>query len=159
MFHPSRILLLALFACTSTPSEDPASDPPPASPGGCETDTSCDRGEICEASVCEVGDRDNSFEEASIIRLNEEVAGTIEPAGDVDFYVYESTGPEWIRVQTTNSGDPINSLDTVLQVFATNGAEHAVADNFATGRVNTFDSVAIVYLPTCLLYTSEAADE
>ncbi|MCB9676618.1 MAG: hypothetical protein H6737_15990 [Alphaproteobacteria bacterium] len=145
----NRTLITTLFlaACTGGGKRTDTDGPPPPVVTGCEVDEDCDLGEICDVDRCEVGDRDNSFDDATPIRLNEVAEGVIDPPGDIDFFVYESLGPEWIRVHSTNSGDPIDSLDTVVQIFASNGSEHARADNFATGRVNNFDSVVFAYLP------------
>lgn len=114
----------------------------------CVEDDQCGELEICEEQVCVEGDRDNTFEEATPIFQNQPLSGVIYPAGDVDTYVYTSLGPEWLRIETTTNGDPVENLDTVVQVFAANGAEHAVMDNFPTGRVSTFDTVLYVFLPS-----------
>jgi hypothetical protein len=113
----------------------------------CLVDDDCGSAEICEEAFCVEGDRDNAFADATPILQNEPHGGVIVPAGDVDTYAYTSLGPEWLRIETTTIGDPLYNLDTVVRVFAANGAEHAVMDNFPTGRVSTYDTVLIVYLP------------
>jgi hypothetical protein len=44
-----------------------------------------------------VGDRDNSFETATRIYQEQPAEGYIH-TGDVDWYLYESTGAEWLRI-------------------------------------------------------------
>jgi hypothetical protein len=125
----------------------------------CADDIDCVDGQICtEGNECITGDRDNAFEDATPIMQNAGQQGWIAPAGDVDYYLYPSTGAEWIRINTktnvtdcteesTESVDITVSLDTVVAVYSSNGALHAWMDNFPTGRVTTFDSVLNVYLP------------
>lgn len=113
----------------------------------CETDDQCSTHYICEAEECVRGDRDNTFQDATPILQNQRIDGVIEPAGDLDFYAYDSPGGEWLRVETT-SPDEEDSLDTVLSVYASTGALHLVMDDYATGSVTTYDSLAYVYLPT-----------
>ncbi len=143
----AAVLTCGWAGCNGEKATDTNDTPTPPVVEGCTIDDDCSTGLICEDAECIVGDRDNSFDEGTTLRLNEVREGLIEPPGDIDYFVYESPGQEWLRIQTTNSGDPIDSLDTVVRVFAENGAEHARADNFATGRVNSFDSVAIFWLP------------
>jgi hypothetical protein len=121
----------------------------------CVADDECSSGEICEAGECIEGDRDNDFETASEIRLNDPKAGVLNPDGDTDYYVYTSVGEEWIRVRTKNQDDldeisppSGTAADTFVQVLAANGALHASVDNFATGSLSYSDSYMHVYLPT-----------
>lgn len=148
--RPSLIAASLLAACASNKGPvGPQADPPVTDTGGeeCVDDDDCGALEICEAETCRIGDRDNGFDEARPIYQNEPVAGVIAPPGDVDYYIYTSNGPEWLRIDTITDGDPANSLDTVVRVFAGNGAEHAVMDNFPTGRISTYDTVLYVFLP------------
>ena len=126
----------------------------------CTDDIDCASGQICtEGNECIAGDRDNAFDDATPILQNEGAQGWIAPAGDVDYYLYPSAGAEWVQITTkTNvtdcaeesdeSVDVSVSLDTVVSVFAANGALHAYMDNFPTGRILRVDSKLYAYLPT-----------
>lgn len=113
----------------------------------CEGDEACDRGQICVASICEDGDRDNAFPEAAPLFQETPVDGEINPAGDVDYYAYTSKGEEWVRIETTPD-EVEGGLDTVVTVYDAGGGVHAVVDDFATGNVSTYDTVMYVWLPT-----------
>ena len=113
--------------------------------GECEDDDGCGWDQICEEAACLDGDRDDAFEDARSILLNQAESGRI-LVGDVDHFAYESPGDEWLRVSTVTQ-EVDGGLDTVVSVFAANGALHASMDAFATGNVSTFDTLFHVYLP------------
>jgi hypothetical protein len=132
---------------------------------GCETHDECDDFEICgDSGTCIDGDLDNAYEDAAVIRQGEVGEGIIHPDGDVDFYVYETTGPEWIRIDTrtnvddcvqteADSDDPHESeVNTVVEIREENGALYAAMNNSTIGQVGysftNFDSVLHAYLPS-----------
>lgn len=114
---------------------------------GCSTDGECGSGQICEATECVEGDRDNSFDLATRIYQEIPLDGEIAPKGDRDYYAYVSNGDEWLRVET--SPDEVDgSLDTVVSIYDASGALHAWMDDYPTGNIGTYDTVLYAYIPT-----------
>jgi len=146
----SKALLLPLLValgCKGHSGGDSEVDSP--TPDGCGgDDAACDDGQICEDDGCVIGDRDNSFDDATRIYQEQPIDAAIEPEGDIDYYVYTSVGDEWIRVDTLPD-EVDGGKDTVVSVYnATNGAVQAYIDDYATGAVGTYDSVLYAYLPS-----------
>jgi len=138
--------IFLLTACTGekpTPFDSDTGEPPPE----CAADDDCDAGEICEQGDCAIGDRDNTFPEATPIFQEVEAAGVINIDGDVDYYSYASTGDEWVRVHTITDEEAEDGLDTVVAIYTAGGALHAYMDEYPTGSVTTYDSVLHAYLP------------
>ncbi len=117
----------------------------------CAGDEECADYEICDDQACVTGDW--SVDVASAIPILKtadptdapSARGFIQQPGDIDYYAYEATAAQWLRVQTV-SGDPDN-MDTVVAVLDASGGVHAWVDDFATGSILNFDSVLHVYLP------------
>ena len=147
------ILSIMWIACVP-----PDADTPDAT-DTCDGDADCLSGEICDDAACTLGDRDNGFDRAERIPFGEQgVEGVIVPEGDVDYWAYESTGREWVRVSTTTAGDPEANLDTVVQIWNPDHELHAEIDNYPTGRVDGYDSVLYAYLPTSGTWTITVED-
>ena len=152
-----RTYILSIMWIACAPQDGDTS--PLATPTACDQDGDCLSGEVCNESLCTLGDRDNGFSHAQRLPFGEPgVEGVIVPEGDVDFWAYESTGREWVRVSTTTTGDPDVNLDTVVQVWSPDHQLHAEIDNYATGRVDGYDSVLYAYLPTAGIWTITVED-
>ncbi len=138
---------------------------------GCTDDTPCEAYTICdldEASdtfgTCIVGDRSNAPTEAVPVPLSEDldnllrVDAMIAPPGDVDFFVYSSSGEEWVSIRTeTDNGRDV--LDTYVTVFSPAGSLHARLDNYPTGLVSApLDTVLYTYLPDAGDYIIQVED-
>ena len=128
-----------------------------ATGGPCESDDECPSGQICEEQACVAGDRNNSAAEAEALRFGDDEdfsAGTINPAGDVDYFVFEADGGEYIRINTVVEGeDDDESRNTVLRLERANGKPMTSADEFATGTgVTGVDAVMFAYIDEPGLY-------
>ncbi len=140
-------MFLMWLACGSNSDDDTLTQVfvPQDTAEVCEFDDDCSSEAICLDGECQAGDRDDTFDGASAIRQNEVVDRAIEPEADIDTFVYTSLGAEWLRIQTeVTDGD----LNTVVAVYASNGALYAAMDDYPTGPVSTWDTVLYVYLPT-----------
>jgi hypothetical protein len=159
--------LLGLCACAADKApageEDEVVDPGDGGGGGdggdgsCDDDGDCGRGKICVEQACVAGDRNNSADEAEALRFGDGetfAEGTINPAGDRDWWVIEADGGEYIRVVTVVDGeDEDGPYDTVLRVERANGKPVTSANEFATGSgVSGVDAVAFAYLDAPGLY-------
>lgn len=93
-----------------------------------------------------MGDRHNSLQDAMTILFNDDVEEVIAPAGDVDWYSFETLqAGQWVLLETiSESAD----LDTVVTLYASNGIEHAHMDNFDLYRITRADSSLVAWLPT-----------
>ena len=125
-------LLLGLAACAADKApageDDEVVDPGDGGGGGgegdgtCDDDSDCGRGKICVEQACVAGDRNNSADEAEALRFGDGETfseGTINPAGDRDWWVIEADGGEYIRVITVVDGeDDDGPYDTVLRTAA-----------------------------------------
>lgn len=142
---------LLLAACSNGKQTDADSDIPPVPDTAvlCITDDDCSEGFACaDNGLCAPVDGDNSFEEATSILFNEEATGIINPAGDIDYFVFETNSPgQWVTIQTINERTVVDDLDTVIRLYESNGLEHAAADNFDIYRISGADSRIIAYLP------------
>jgi len=138
------VACLLLAGCSREQSTDTAPDDSGHEPE-CVEDEECGEGRICEGG-CVDGDRDNSFDTATAILQNQPATGEINPPGDADYFVYTSLSDEWLRIQTV-TGREDGLLDSVVSVYAQSGALHLAMDDYATGQVLTYDSLAFVYLP------------
>ena len=162
-------LTLGLSACEQDTIPDGKSDEPAdggsdgsdgGSAGGpCSDDDECPSGQICEDEVCVGGDRNNSVDEAESLRFGDAedfTSGTINPAGDVDYFVFEADGGEYIRIATVVEGEDDaedGSRDTVIRLERANGKPVTSANEFATGTgVTGVDAVMFAYLDEPGLY-------
>src|SRR5687768_7459291 len=145
------VLALLLVACKNEKPTDPpdGDDDDDSAPAECVADEECKRQEICDGNVCVAGDRDNTFEEATPLPGGEvPVSGIINPAGDVDTYVYDSSGAEWVSFRTVIPEG--TDLDTVVTLYDADGAVQAVMDDYPVWpyQADGFDAVMYAYLPT-----------
>lgn len=125
--------------------------------GPCEDDDGCPNGQICEEQECVAGDRNNSAAEAEALRFGDDddfSEGTINPAGDVDYFVFEADGGEYVRISTVVEGeDDDDARDTVIRLERANGKPVTSANEFATGSgVTGVDAVMFAYLDEPGLY-------
>ncbi|MBM74009.1 MAG: hypothetical protein CMK59_01305 [Proteobacteria bacterium] len=110
----------------------------------CDIDGDCGIGSICEDNECFFGDRNNSAEEAQVLLWEDSEYETLSTSGDVDYFVFSSTGSEYIRIITATD---YSDGDTVITLRDPSGRVVASADNFPTGsRVSSLDSVLYAYL-------------
>ena len=119
-------------------------DTAPPEESGCSSDYDCGEGFICEATECIAGDRNNSLEEAVSLLWDSSSSETINPAGDVDYFVFNAEGGEYLRLYTVtdNEGD-----DTVVVLRDPNGKVVTWSDDYPTGSaISTKDSVLFAYL-------------
>lgn len=157
-FALSLLLNSLIIGCgpVSTDGTDGATVPS----GDCELDEDCALAYICDVDVCVAGDRDNAFADATPLLLNEDQAGFIFPEEDVDLFAYESpAGDEWLLISTTSDEDDTGGLDTVVTVYAANGAVHHVMDDLGIWGITTYDSRMLVYLPTAGTWYIEVTDQ
>jgi hypothetical protein len=118
----------------------------------CTDDLECAAWEICEAEVCEDGDRNNAVDEAEAVSIAAELAMEryINNAGDMDYYTFTSAGGEFIFTfvdahDEVGEGDPVP--DTFLTLFDPDGNVVTTADDFPNGgSVNNMDSAMWAYL-------------
>jgi hypothetical protein len=154
MRRPSVELALAWWACmactgaTQTDKAD-TDDDPDVITETCSGDQDCEDHEICdEDETCVTGDRDNEFDAATLLRFDEPRTGVIEPAGDKDFFTFETLSPgQWVLVETINEREEAEDLDTVVRIYQANGREHAAMDNYDIYRITAADSSLVAYLP------------
>ena len=140
------ISLILFFGCSKT-SDDSSVEtgdtqaPPPE----CLEDAQCTDTQICDEETCVAGDRNNSVEEAKSILWEMDNLGTLETAGDVDYYAFVASGGEFVRVST----EPLvegTAMNTVVTLYDPNGKVHHVEDEHAAGSVSTYDTVLYAYL-------------
>lgn len=111
---------------------------------GCDADSECGTGKICEVDECIDGDRNNSAEEAQSLLWDDSISATLNPAGDSDYYTFTARGGEYVRIATTTSFD---SGDTVMVLREPTGQVVTWSDDFPTGSsVTSLDSVIYAYL-------------
>ena len=144
----SIFAFLFFIACNGeSVSDDPPSDTDTdtdADPD-CVEDSDCSGWEICEDEICIEGDRDNTFEDATAIFQDQEQDGYINVDGDVDYYKYQATGKEWVRIGTVTD-ERENGLDTIVTVYKPNGSILLSMDEFPTGEISTYDTLFHAYL-------------
>ena len=144
LFH----CLLLLFGCSKdkpTPTDGGDGGAGEGGTTSCVSDGDCHAWQICEAQVCEDGDRNNTVEEAQPILWDEAVEGWLNPAGDRDFYSFTAEGGEFVRINTTHDFAEGN---TVLVLRNAAGEVHAWVDDYPTGTaVSTSDSLLYAWLP------------
>jgi len=123
----------------------------------CAEDTECSPWQICDASACIDGDRDNSFSEATNFTQTEDgVGGYINVPNDVDYWRYTSPGGEFIRasLDKLDMGDSAMEADLKLTIFSNTGELLTSADDYPNGeRVGNYDSVVYAYLAYAGDYT------
>jgi len=143
------IALLLLAGCSKDSSDDTDTNetgdtelPEPE----CVEDSGCLTFEICEESTCIEGDRNNSVEEAQTVLWDMDVAGYLQSDDDVDFYTFNASGGEFIRVSTEPIGTD-EEMNTIVTIYDPNGKVHHVEDEHAAGSVSTYDTVLYTYLP------------
>jgi hypothetical protein len=129
--------------------QDTDDDLPPALIETCTEDKDCESYEICEQDVCIVGDRNNTLDESRRLRFDEPRSGVIEPAGDIDYFQFETLSPgQWVLLETVTQRETSEDIDTVVRLFQSNGLEHAAMDNYDLYRIVAADSSLVAYLPT-----------
>jgi hypothetical protein len=132
-------------------------------PGGtddaeCADDDDCASDEICADDACELGDRDNSPDEAASLFWSEPVEGQIAPAGDEDWYAVTSDGREYLVANTTDAEDD-EVLDTVVSVYDTNGSLLAWEDEHPGGNIGSgYDSIVYAWLAEAGTYYVKVED-
>lgn len=142
-------LALSLLACNGGKPTGTDTDEPVAIDEVCVEDDECESDEICDDEACVPGDRDNSIDEATLLRFDEPRSGVINPAGDKDYFSFETLSPgQWVLLQTTNERATAEDLDTVVRIYQANGLEHAAMDNYDLYRISGADSSLVAYLPT-----------
>ncbi len=149
MRRHSFALLLAATACSGKQVDE--TDPPTFDTAvACAEDDDCGEGRICgDDEICELGDRDNSFDDAQDLRFNEPISGLIAPAGDQDNYRFETLSPgQWVAIDTRNEREDADDLDTIVELFQPNGLAHGVMDNYDIHFLAASDTRLIAYLPT-----------
>jgi len=129
----------------------------------CETDSDCDGSEICEASECVPGDRNNSVDEAETLLPDDESDGYfINPSGDEDYFSYTSDGGEFIRIAITSpdeSKSDVDVYDTYLTLRNPDLRVIAEVDNYPTGAaLSSADSILYAYLAEAGTYTLVVED-
>lgn len=122
----------------------------------CGDDADCAAWEICEASACVDGDRNNSPEEAVSVLWEDGGQGYINPAGDVDYYALSAAGGEFLRVRTVHEYEP---GDTVLTLRDPTGKIVTTSDDYPTGgSVGGADSTIYAYLTVAGEYLIQVED-
>ena len=119
----------------------------------CTADSECGTGRICEGDTCVDGDRNNSVDEAESLLFGDSsdpdsfLDGTINPAGDIDYFAIEADGGEFIRVATYTDEED-ETKDTVVSIIQDNGKLVTYANGHAAGGgVSDADSLVYAYLP------------
>ena len=127
--------------------------------GSCVEDTQCAGYEICEGGECVDGDRNNAPEEAVSILWDDTRTEYINPEADVDYFVFEADGGEYVRISVTLPED-FEASDSVLELRKSNGKVVTTADGFATETLVTgVDAVAFAYLDEAGTYTISVEDD
>ena len=153
------ILALALMACnTDTKTDDPSdTEPQDEVPtdtessdteveAECDTDGDCAEWEICEATQCEAGDRNNALDEAESMVWDETVTTWLNNDGDVDWFTFEAEGGEFVKITTVTDAEL--DQDTKLVIRNPASKVHYTAYDYPTGgSLSSLDAVAYVYLP------------
>jgi len=163
----SMILLSFLLAagCSGDDPIDDGGDGTGTDDGGtgddggpeCFTDDGCETGQICEGEACIDGDRNNSLDEAEAMLWDADVMGTINPAGDVDYFTFAAAGGEFIRLDSIV--DEEAGHDLVLVVRDTLGKVLMVGDEYPTGgNVSTYDAMIYAYIPEAGTYSVSVED-
>lgn len=179
MRFAALLLLPALSACNAdekiadgtgddgmdvTPSDDGAGDGG-TTDGECANDDACGSGQICESGACVDGDRNNSVDEAENLLFGDVDdpstfgRGTLNPAGDIDYFVIHADGGEFIRVATYTDEED-DTKDTVVTILKDNGKVVTSANGFAAGGgVGDADSVVYAYLSDAGDYFVKVEDD
>ncbi len=131
------------------------------SDGTCSDDDDCDAWEICEASACEDGDRNNSADEAETLLWEDPTDGYINPVGDVDYYTFTADGGEFVRIESVLAEDVIEfGGNTVLTLRDASGKIVTEANRFATETgVGGVDAAMYAYLADAGSYTITVQDD
>ena len=114
-------------------------------PPECLEDAQCDGFEICEIEECIVGDRDNSPDEATTLLWDNDTPGTIQEAGDVDYFTFNADGGEFVRIATATAGSELT--DTIVTLYTPSGKVHQIEDEHPVGSVLDNDTILYAYLP------------
>lgn len=151
----AALVVPSVTSCTGTSDDNDTTTPTDTSdPLECIEDATCGDFEICEENECVMGDRDDTFEGANSVFQVQNAddpnvsVGLIHTAGDVDHFVYQAAGPEWLRVWTQTNETDEDGLDTVVSVYGANGALHHYMDETGTGSLSSYDTLMHVYLPS-----------
>ncbi|MGC6494127.1 MAG: hypothetical protein ACON5B_14935 [Myxococcota bacterium] len=144
------LLLVLPFGCADEATTPPA---PTVNLSACSTDEDCSSTEICEADVCVEGDRDNGLDEATPLLFDDVVSGEINPAGDVDWYAFETIiDGQWVEVSTPFEGHESSPASTAIRILASNGQLIAEGDAFDIYNITRSDASVVAYLPTAGTY-------
>jgi hypothetical protein len=137
--------LLVLFACTD---KDGANDTDTQAPEPeCTADDDCYSWEICEATECDIGDRNKSAEEAVSLLWEQSVSAYLQNDDDVDYFTFTAEGGEFVRIRTTPVDEDEEDMNTILTLYTPIGKIHHREDEYAAGSVQTYDSILDAYLP------------
>jgi hypothetical protein len=126
--HRVWMLPLLLLAVGCPDEEEPEDE---IEPPECEADSECRfaRGlEICEAGACIEGDRNNGPEDAQLLEPGDVADLYIAPAGDVDWFRFQGTAGDLVRILTT--ADETEDLDTVIRYFDADANEIGFNDDW-----------------------------
>ena len=123
----------------------------------------CFSWEVCEEEKCEVGDRNNSPEEAGQLYWEQETSAVLQNAEDVDYFSFMAEGGEFVRISTLTideveqaeaiangedwDEDEDGIIDTILTLYTPIGKVHHVEDEYGAGSVLSYDSIINAYLP------------
>ncbi len=107
----------------------------------------CFSWEVCEEEKCEIGDRNNSPEEAELLYWEQETSAVLQESDDVDYFTFAAEGGEYIRISTMALDEDEEDMDTILTLFTPIGKVHQVEDEYGAGSVATYDSIINAYLP------------
>lgn len=175
-FGLSAVLAFGALGCQDDKADegdDPTEYTPDGSDGGdggeddgtCGSDDDCTAYvEICEDQVCVEGDRDNTEDDATTLRYGDPSdastwsAGVLNPVGDVDWFAFESSGAEYIRISSYTDED-IPEHNTVISLYRNNGKLVTLADGHAAGGgLGDADAVIYAYVDQAGTYLVKVED-
>lgn len=150
--------LFVLFAACTAPkdtgTDDSQGDSAEVDTAECTSDDACGDGRICEEETCVDGDRNNSVDEAEALLWSDPVTGTLNPANDVDYYVFTADGGEYVWISTTVDTDATPDANTFVTIRDPAGKVVTSADGYATGTsVTGVDAVAFAFLAEAGTYS------
>ncbi|MEE2751586.1 MAG: hypothetical protein VX519_09150 [Myxococcota bacterium] len=139
------ISLLTLLACSDkdAPTDTDTQAPEPE----CEFDEDCFAWEVCEATECAIGDRNDAPEDAVPLLWEQSVSAYLQTDEDVDYYSFTAQGGEYVRIRTTPVDEEEEDMNTILTLYTPIGQVHHREDEYAAGSVMTYDSILDAYLP------------
>jgi hypothetical protein len=110
----------------------------------CSEDTECEDWEICEDLQCVDGDRNNDFDEATLVADGSEVDGWINPPGDVDYYRLLGESGWFFKAYALDDAEDYAELDTVIRFYDASGSELGYNDDFE--RLSNIYGTDAVYM-------------